>query len=80
MQKQKPSFWKGITVEPKQFQLVLSSGIKVYPVFINHKTYIQVDNNGKIKTYDKPISQSEINDAIAKTIIHFYNQLNQNKK
>jgi hypothetical protein len=41
----------------------------------NYKHYVQVDNNGKIKTFDKPVSQNDLNDAIAKTIIYYYNEL-----
>lgn len=37
--------------------------------------HVQVDNNGKIKTFNKPVSPNDLNDAIAKTIIYYYNEL-----
>jgi hypothetical protein len=79
MPKKKSSSLKETIVEPHQFSLVLSSGIKVYPISRNFKWYVQIDNNGKIKTYDKQVTQNELNDAIAKTIIHLYNQLTKDK-
>lgn len=57
MPKKKSSSSTEKVVSPEQFHLVLSSGIKVYPVsFYNDskkKTtrHIQVDNNGQITTY-----------------------------
>ena len=86
MPKKKSSSSTETIVRPEQFHLVLSSGIKVYPVsFYNaskNKTtrHIQVDNNGKITTYNKEVPQRELNDAIAKTIIHLYNQLIESKE
>lgn len=84
MQKKKSSSFKETIVEPNQFYLVISSGIKVYPISREvapqkFKHFIQVDNNGKITTYKKEVPQSELNDAVAKTIIHLYNQLTEKK-
>jgi len=79
MPKKKSSSSTETIVRPEQFHLVLSSGIKVYPISRNFKWYVQIDNNGKIKTYNKQVPQSELNDAIAKTIIHLYNQLTKDK-
>jgi hypothetical protein len=75
MPKKKSSSLAETIVRPEQFHFVLSSGIKVYPISKNYKHYVQVDNNGKIKTFDKPVSQNDLNDAIAKTIIYYYNEL-----
>lgn len=70
-----------ITVEPYIFSFVLNQGIKVYPISIlNHDTgnfdsYIQVDDNGKIITYDKIVKRDELGDKIAQTIKFYYNKL-----
>ena len=84
MRKKKSSLYKETKVNPNQLHLVISSGIKVYPISEEvepqkFKHYIQVDNNGKITTYNKIVPQTELNDAIAKTIIHLYNQLIKDK-
>lgn len=84
MPKKKLSLFRETIVDSKQFHLVISSGIKVYPISRQvasqtFKHYIQVDNNGKITTYNKEVPQRELNDAIAKTIIHLYNQLIESK-
>lgn len=81
MPKKKSSSSTETIVRPEQFHLVLSSGIKVYPVsFYNaskNKTtrHIQVDNNGQITTYEKEVSPNDLNDAVAKTIIYYYKLL-----
>jgi len=84
MPKKKSSSFKETIVDSKQFNLVISSGIKVYPISREvapqkFKHFIQVDNNGKITTYNKEVPQRELNDAVAKTIIHLYNKLIKNK-
>lgn len=72
-------------VAPEQFSFVINSGIKVYPISyfdedeLRLKRFIQVDNNGKITTYNKEVPQRELNDAVAKTIIHFYKQLTKDQ-
>lgn len=63
---------------PEQIYFVLKSGIKVYPVY-NLGWFIEVDNNGRINRFDKKISQTEINESIAKTIIFYYNKLKETK-
>jgi hypothetical protein len=68
-----------------EFTFVLNSGIKVYPISIlnndtgNFDSYIQVDDNGKIITYDKVVKREELSDKIAQTIIYFYNKLKTTK-
>ena len=65
----------------EEFTFVLNSGIKVYPISIlnndtgNFDSYIQVDDNGKIITYDKVVKREELSNKIAQTIIYFYNKL-----
>lgn len=70
-----------IYVESYKFSFVLNQGIKVYPISIlntdtgNFDCYIQVDDNGKITTYDKIVKREELSDKVAQTIIYFYNKL-----
>ena len=59
----------------KESHYIFHCGIKVYPVSIRGKWYIQSDSNGKIKTFEKSIAQNEINDALAKTIKFYYDKL-----
>ena len=59
----------------KESHYIYHCGIKVYPVSIRGKWYIQSDSNGKIKTFEKSIAQNEINEAIAKTIKFYYDKL-----
>lgn len=58
---------------------VSKHGIKIYPVSKFFKWYIQVDNNGKIKTFDKIVTPSELNNSIAKTYQYYYKLLNDKK-
>lgn len=64
-----------ITASSQEIYFVIKNGIKIYPIFRNYFWFIQVDNNGKITTYEKRINQKEINDSVAKTIKHFYKLL-----
>jgi hypothetical protein len=67
------------TASPEQIYFVGKSGIKVYPIYVNDGWYIQVDNNGVLKTFPKKVLQKEINDSVAKTIIYYYNLLKTKK-
>lgn len=58
---------------------VSKHGIKIYPVSKFFKWYIQVDNNGKIKTFDKIVTPAELNNSIAKTYQYYYKLLNDKK-
>jgi hypothetical protein len=59
--------------------ILIKNGIKVYPVGYIGKFKIQVDNNGKLKTFDKLITQGEVNEAINKTIRYYYDKLKENE-
>ena len=48
-----------------------------YDIIQDEKWYIEVNNNGEILTFKKKVSQNELNDAIAKTIIYYYNKLKE---
>lgn len=58
---------------------VTKHGIKIYPVSKYFKWYVEVDNNGKIKRFDKIVPPNELNNAIAKTYIYYYKLLNDKK-
>ena len=62
---------------PEQIYFVIKSGIKVYPISKLGSWLIEVDNNGKIQRFEKKVSQNDLNDAIAKTIIYYYNKLKE---
>lgn len=65
---------------PEQLYFVHNHGIKVYPISKSGAWFIEVDNNGKLHRFDKKVPQKELNDAIAKTIIYYYNKLKETKK
>lgn len=48
-------------------------GIRIYPVY-EYAWYIEVDDNDTVKRFDKIVYQDEINEALAKTILYYYNQ------
>jgi len=47
----------------------------VYPVSILSSWYIEVNNNGVIKRFEKKVSAAELNVAIEKTIMYYYKLL-----
>lgn len=67
------------TASPEQIYLVARNGIKVYPVSKYGAWFIEVDNNGKIYRFDKKVSQNELNEALAKTTIFYFNKLKKIK-
>lgn len=67
------------TASPEQIYFVHKNGIFVYPVSKNGSWLIEVDNNGKKYRFEKKVSQNDLNDAIAKTIIYYFNKLKEKK-
>jgi hypothetical protein len=67
------------TANPEQIYLVAKNGIKVYPISKSGSWFIEVDNNGKIQRFSKKVSQNELNEALALTIIFYYNKLKEKK-
>lgn len=67
------------TVSPEQIYFVAKNGIKVYPVSKFGSWFIEVDNNGKIYRFDKKVPQNELNEALAKTTIFYFNKLKKIK-
>lgn len=64
-----------------EMNLTLSrAGIKIYPGMNSEKQQIIiVENNGQFKPYNKPLKQAEVNEALDKTIIFWYNKLQESK-
>jgi len=48
----------------------------VYPISKSGAWFVEVDNNGKIQRFPKKVPQNELNEALAKTVIFYYNKLN----
>jgi hypothetical protein len=63
------------TADPKEIYFVIKNNIKIYPVFEKGLIYVEVDNNGKIKRFDKSVSKKEIDSAIALTVKYYYKLL-----
>lgn len=45
-------------------------GVKVSPVYKDYRWWVQVTKNGTTKTFDKPVSQTKLNQALEKTVFH----------
>lgn len=60
---------------PEEIYFVIKRGIKIYPISKNGLIYIQVDNNGKLKTFEKSVNLNGINEAVALTVKYYYNLL-----
>lgn len=59
---------------------LLKAGIKIYPEATSEgKQVIVVENNGEYKPYNKPLKQAEVNEALDKTIIFWFNKLKEAK-
>jgi len=67
------------TASPEQIYFVHKNGIFIYPISKYGSWFIEVDNNGRIHRYDKKVPEKELNDAIAKTIIYYFNKLKEKK-
>jgi hypothetical protein len=65
------------TASPEQIYFVGINGIKVYPVSQLGSWFIEVNNNGLTQRFEKKVPQNELNSAIAKTIIWYYNKLKE---
>jgi len=68
------------TASPEQIYFVHKNGIFVYPTSKYGSWFIEVNNNGKLHRFDKKVPEKELNDAVAKTIIYYYNKLKETKK
>lgn len=77
MKKKSSSLQK--TASPEQIYFVSKNGIKVYPISKSGVWFVEVDNNGKIQRFPKKVLQNELNEALALTIIFYYNKLKDKK-
>lgn len=60
-----------------QFNFLLKNEVKVYPVSDVKKVgwFIEVSIHGKIHRYKKPLIQEDIQEAIDKTQLYYYDKL-----
>lgn len=65
------------TASPEQIYFVHKNCIFVYPISKLGSWFIEVNNNGKILIFPKKVSQNELNESLAKTIIFYYNKLKE---
>ena len=61
-----------------EHRFLMQRNITVYPVYYNFKWYIVINSNGKIKQFEKTVSQDNINKAIHATIKYVYQRLVNN--
>lgn len=66
-----------VTASSDQLIYIHQKGIKVYPVHVSMKMYVEVDNNGILTRYKTPLTKDTINEAINKTCIFWYNKLKE---
>lgn len=59
----------------REMSFCVANGIKVYPVFKKGKWYIESENNGKIKTFDKEVKNEDISYYMAQTYLFYYDKL-----
>lgn len=60
--------------------ICLKNNTRVYPVIAGNNHKVQVDLNGKIKTFDKLLTQSKLNKALEKTYFFYANKYTTNEK
>ena len=65
-----------------QFRFLLQNEVKVYPIsdLITKKWFIEVSIHGKVKRFGKLIMESEIQEAMDKTQLYYWNELTSKKK
>lgn len=81
-----------INKDPAKLYFVSKHGISIYPIpeseyksrrgsyaSKSNKWYIEVNNNGKIKTFDKVVPEPELTETIWKTINYYYKLLTEKK-
>lgn len=70
----------GINVYPvSEYEVKKRRGINDYAAIKSNNWYIEVDNNGVRKMFQKVIKTAEINDSVWATINHYYKLLNDKK-
>jgi len=73
--KKSSSFQNKLTAD--QFKLLLQNEIKIYPISVlgTKKWKIQVSIHGKLKTFAKEIMHDDIQEALDKTQLYYWNDL-----
>lgn len=56
-------------------QKCFKHSVKVYPVNVNWKWYIEADINGRKKRFDKPVEYKNLNESIIKTYEYYSEKL-----
>lgn len=79
MPKKKSSSSHQITASPEEIYFLHRHNVKVYPVGFKGKWKIQVNNNGKVKSFDKLLSEPDTHEAIALTIKYYCKLLKEVK-
>lgn len=64
-----------IPIISKEMSFCISNGVKVYPVNKNSNWFVEVESNGKLTTFNKPVPTDEIQSAIYKTWMFYYDKL-----
>lgn len=75
MAKKKVEYLPNVNAE---HYFLIKRNILVYPVYYNFKWYIVINSKGKIKMFEKPVSQDNINKAIHATIKYAYQRIVDN--
>ncbi len=75
MAKKKVEYLPNVNAE---HYFLIKRNILVYPVYYNFKWYIVINSNGKIKQFEKSVSQDNINKAIHATIKYAYQRIVDN--
>lgn len=78
--KKSSSYQNKLTAD--QFNFLLKNEIKIYPVstHLTKKWKIQVSIHGRIKTFSKEITANEIQEAMDKTQLYYYEELKKGTK
>lgn len=77
--KKSSSYQSKITCD--QFQFLLQNEVKIYPISKKYskKWLIQVSVYGKLKTFSKELMPDDIQEAIDKTLLFYYDKLKNSK-
>jgi hypothetical protein len=69
-------------ITDNQFCFLIRNEVKVYPVTVVSKVgwFIEVSIHGKKKMFNKPLKQDEIQEAIDKTLLYYYDKLKSEKQ
>lgn len=70
----------GILIYPiSEFEFKNRRGINDFVCIKSKRWYVEINNNGKVKTFPKIVSDSEVTESIWKTINYYYKLLTEKK-